>query len=276
MQHLVAYAFLGNPQGLVAVNHKNKNLDDNRAVNLEWVSDRADSTEVALPQKIVLVYEYGRHIATLNASREEIAAMYGRGLSLMTRWMGEGRNDTQKLSFAHAVSPSKPVVPSNAQWRVVQTHTKYEVSSCGLIRNRASLELFANTPNRERARVGLRNSTGQKDDVLVQDAVAKAWLPDDPSLAGQRVCLEHIDGNLHHNAVSNLRWITFSQNRSKATRAPGQEILQVHLHTRQVLDRFSTVAAAAKKMGNANHGAKILAVLNGHQLDACGFDWKRK
>lgn len=79
VHRLVASAFIPNPKNLPEVNHKDKNLDNNRASNLEWVTARDNKKHA---------YHTGPHpLKTLNTKnnkktyqkRKRVIELYERG-----------------------------------------------------------------------------------------------------------------------------------------------------------------------------------------------------
>lgn len=49
---------------------------------------------------------------------------------------------------------------------------------------------------------------GKKSTVKIHRLVAQAFIPNPEN----KPCVNHIDNNRHNNKVSNLEWVTFSEN----------------------------------------------------------------
>lgn len=58
----------------------------------------------------------------------------------------------------------------------------------------------------------MMNNTGHSKSELVHILVAKTFIPNPDN----KPTVNHIDGNKHNNAVSNLEWNTYSENNKHA------------------------------------------------------------
>jgi hypothetical protein len=61
------------------------------------------------------------------------------------------------------------------------------------------------------------SKNGHISEVYIHKLVAEAFLPqDDTVTSGDRLIVNHIDGNKHNNIISNLEWVTYSENNQHA------------------------------------------------------------
>lgn len=92
------------------------------------------------------------------------------------------------------------------EWR--PTMGRYEVSRDGRVRNAETGRVLAQAKsNRDYFMVQL-NVGGVNHNKTVHRLVALAYLPNPDNLP----CVDHIDRDVDHNHVSNLRWATTAQN----------------------------------------------------------------
>ena len=92
------------------------------------------------------------------------------------------------------------------QWRRIESHPKYEVSSCGRVRRRDRI-LIATLRGSTRAKY-YELHLGRGKTYRIHRLVAEAFLPNPDG----KPFVDHIDRDKLNNNVSNLRWVTKSEN----------------------------------------------------------------
>jgi len=94
------------------------------------------------------------------------------------------------------------------QWRTIEGHEEYLVSNLGRVKNISSKGRFKKLTNDgEYLHVRL-SKHGVAKTIRVHRLVAKAFIPN----PDEKFCVDHIDRNKLNNVVSNLRWVTHSEN----------------------------------------------------------------
>ena len=96
----------------------------------------------------------------------------------------------------------------NEYWKVIED-TDYEVSSLGNIRNKNKKEMKYFLNNSGYAVIKLN-----KKHFLIHRLAAIAFIPNPEN----KQYVNHIDGNKLNNSISNLEWVTMSENRLHALR----------------------------------------------------------
>ena len=164
-------------------------------------------------------------------------------------------------------------------WRKIEGNSDYEVSNFGRVYSNISNKVLKpwKNGNTSYLAVSLR---GKK--YLIHRLVATAFIPNDKEL----LQVHHIDNNKVNNRVTNLMWVTASENldemRSRVgdTSAIAREALAkvsrkpVHKLTLdgEIIDTFKSAKEAAKSVNSSNPG-KIGSVANGRANSYKGFKW---
>lgn len=94
----------------------------------------------------------------------------------------------------------------NTEWRIITDYPEYEVSNLGQIRRKDKvLKPKLNTKGYYGVDLWKQNQRKRK---RIHRLVACAFLPN----IDNKPCVDHIDRNRTNNEVSNLRWVTYSEN----------------------------------------------------------------
>lgn len=92
-------------------------------------------------------------------------------------------------------------------WKKINGYNNYEVSNHGRIRNKKKNIMNQFYKDRGDATIGL-SKNGKRKTHRVARIVAQTFLEEDK----KRTEVNHIDGNPRNNNVSNLEWVTPSEN----------------------------------------------------------------
>lgn len=100
----------------------------------------------------------------------------------------------------------------SVEWRTIKDWPNYEVSADGRVRNKVTMKEIAQWKSRRNGggmdlRVSLWKN-GIKKGLRVHRLVAMTFLPNPNDLPE----VDHNDANTFNNNVSNLEWVTSSQN----------------------------------------------------------------
>ncbi len=114
----------------------------------------------------------------------------------------------------------------------------------------------------------LRVSLGLGKRVRIHKIVAEAFIPNPEN----KPCIDHIDGNKHNNAASNLRWCThYENNNNTATKRNAYyQIMQIDPKTDEVIKVWESVSEMRKQLGIYN----THLVCQGKRKTQGGYKWK--
>ena len=91
----------------------------------------------------------------------------------------------------------------NEEWRAIDGHAKYQVSSLGNVRNVRTERFLTPVPSpKGYLRVDLRKP-GSRTTKQVQQLVASAFIPNPLN----KPLVDHIDHCVTNNTIMNLRWL---------------------------------------------------------------------
>lgn len=101
-----------------------------------------------------------------------------------------------------------------AQWKTIDGCSRYEVCDLGIVRNKKTKRVLHDWDNGNGYKyVRLVDDSGKAHKISVHRLVAQAFL-DKP--LPEQTDVDHINGIKSDNRVSNLQWVTHSQNMIKA------------------------------------------------------------
>lgn len=97
-------------------------------------------------------------------------------------------------------------------WEKIRRNSNYSISEKGEVRNDITGKLKSATVNKANGYLTVdlyKNNKSYK--VTIHKLLAEAFIPNPDN----KPCIDHIDGNRTNNALSNLRWATYSENNSR-------------------------------------------------------------
>ena len=161
-------------------------------------------------------------------------------------------------------------------WVKVKRNTNYSINENGEVRNDSTGHIKKPTENKANGYLVLDLYEGNKrKKVPVHRLVAEAFIPNPE----KKPCIDHKDGNRQNNALSNLRWATYSENNSRFnTNGVRSERIKVEHYTEVrkkygggheswgEVDRvmfFNKIADAAEHFG-CSQGNLTLMLKSGH------------
>lgn len=126
--------------------------------------------------------------------------------------------------------------------------------------------------------IGLRKN-GSRKQFYVHRLVATLFIPN-PDNKPQ---VNHIDGNKSNNIVSNLEWVTISENQRHAVRIglkkgrkgsvnPCSKPILQYTISGEFIKKWESIASAAKSYNVSRESIKHCLVGESHQ--SCGYVWK--
>lgn len=137
------------------------------------------------------------------------------------------------------------------EWRKIKGYDRYEVSNYGRVRNKEKLIMKQHYKKRGDAVITL-SKNGKKKTFRVARLVAKAFLEEDKT----RNEVNHIDGNPRNNHVSNLEWVTSSENTIHAYKLglmPKQSPVALYCVSENRLYTFKTQREACRFLGRSKN-----------------------
>lgn len=164
----------------------------------------------------------------------------------------------------------------NETWKSIEDFPKYQVSTLGRIKNIQTERIFTGTKDAfGYMHVRLINPYGGYTLKKVHRLVAEAFLPNPDN----KPLIDHIDGDKTHNALSNLRWFTYSENSqayeaSKGMKrtAPKNHKIAQYAMDGTLVATFSNTGEAGKTTGFGRFG--IYSACNGKLRTFNGYMWR--
>ena len=208
---LVAKAFLPPIKGKTNVNHKDRNKSNNHVENLEWTTtgennQHAHDTGTKPYTRAVRQYtKDGEYIQTFD-SVNEAAKQLNVGVRVIPLACS-GKNKTCRgYVLKYAIEKETRVDNPDEDWKPIPFHPKYEVSTKGRVYSHKFKHIMKLTLDGNYLAIRLKDGNYQ-----VHTLIAKAFLGPPPSdIKFPRV--NHKDGNGKNNHLSNLEWLSSSNN----------------------------------------------------------------
>lgn len=162
--------------------------------------------------------------------------------------------------------------PTIGEWKEIADFPAYFVSSDGRIYSSKTKKIFCPGITRNGYVIVHLRQGGKQYARYLHRLVATAFILNPENVRE----VNHIDGNKQNNAVSNLEWVTSSQNKTHAyktgiTVKKSKPFYQID-HDGKIICHFRTLGEAYDKLGL--RPASIRNVLVGRKSSFAGFIWR--
>jgi hypothetical protein len=159
------------------------------------------------------------------------------------------------------------------EWKVIETASNYEVSTCGQVRNKNTAKILQPTLNGGYFAIGLRINN-KTSTAFIHRLVATRFL----------VCLcetfvvNHKDGNKTNNNIGNLEWVSRSENGKHSYRLnlnkPNKISVSQYTISDEFIKEYESLLDAEKETGVYNgHISSVCRGIRGRKT-AGGYIWK--
>jgi hypothetical protein len=272
---LVAEQFLPPPtdKRKKLVNHKNGNKKDNRAENLEWVSQ----SENKLHAIHVLGKNKGCERAVIQCDLEDKEIQTFNSLikaadelKLESRRIGLACRESDEYGgFKWRYAEEKEAEIDLADWKPVPYNDNYLMSKSGQIYSKFSRKLM----KIQRAESGYECVCISGGEKVVRKYIhilmAETFLN-----KPEGTVVNHKDGNKANNHLDNLECVSQSKNILEAVKAGkiAKRVVQCNPKTHESIREYSSIVEAARDH-EISH-SRISSVLTGEQKTAAKFFWK--
>ena len=238
VHRLVALTFIANPQNLEFVNHKDGNKLNNTVGNLEWISpsDNALHSVRVLHNKraTVAVKQLtltGELVATFDSIKEAAEATGASSKKIPSVCNGS-RQQTAGYRWEYVNDPFSEIPVG----KTLEDYPNYIITTTGQVYSLWTKRyLVLNKQMSGYSAIGLSN--GVKKDFYVHVLVATLYLEQLPGKSQ----VNHKDRDKSNNDVSNLEWVTPSENmiHVKETNKMGENKKKVVLIVPKIRENIS-------------------------------------
>lgn len=284
VHRLVALTFIPNPENKKTVNHKNHDRGDNRAVNLEWSTQKEQcnnkkDVKVQQPSRRRPIWKCdpvsGRRLERFQSITDAAQSVLESAKNITAASTSIGHNVNGKSSTSYGYiwkfDTDGEVSYENEIWKIIDPSIiknidlGYQISSEGRLRKHDTGRIY----NPVKGAHGYMNSSIQSRQFLTHILVAKTFLPN--FLA--KPIVNHKDGNKENPRLYNLEWFTHSEN---TQHAHDSGLISTNRKVRQlskdgkVVAEFKSITDALRKTGAPG----ISNVCRGVLKTSGGFVWE--
>lgn len=161
------------------------------------------------------------------------------------------------------------------QWKTIEDTTNYEISNFGNVRNSITKQILKGRESKSGYyQVSLKKIQTQKfTNYYIHRLVAQYWIDNDSNKRE----VNHKDGNKLNNHMTNLEWMTSSENQLHRQHVLGKQKTSHRKIGRfdkngELLEEYNSIVEAAKSFGKSR--VNIDSALQKKQLTAYGYIWK--
>lgn len=198
---LVASTFIDNPEEYKCVKHKDDNKLNNNINNLEW-TNFISKFNIISSDIIDQIDPTTNAIIKTWSSYKQICYEYD------ITWDQLNENIKKAIQLCGYLWRLHPIDNEieNEKWKIIKGYPTHEISNMGRARNLLTKYLLTLT---KRPDGYISVSIGKKH-IILHRFVAKTFINNpDPK---NKIFVNHINGNKENNTVSNLEWVTHSEN----------------------------------------------------------------
>ena len=285
VHRLVALAFIPNPENKPQVNHKDKNGLNNKLSNLEWNTieennkHRSAGVIQTTNQNLSILridINSGKCLEKYNSIDEGakwiVSQNIGNNLHSAKTSISCSIRGVYKSSFGFKWEINKENSIENEIWKEINIENEctsgYYVSSLGRFKNKKGV-IMKNYKPHHSGYIYLRVNIKK---YALHRLVALAFIEN----TNNKPFVNHIDGNKTNNMVSNLEWVTCSENnlhnhKIGLTKGHKRKIIQYDLEMNKIKE-FNTIKEASIELKICY--SSIKAVLYKKQNKAGNFIFK--
>lgn len=279
VHRLVATAFVPNdaPKTKTQVDHKDRDIRNFAADNLEWVTPSENSRRrraTGRDKRGRIVWQVDPETGKVVAEHCSLqAAARAVGLAKASSLHGAVDRPEASAGGFRWIS-TLPGAEDPGEWKTLANldgeefrYIVYEVSRDGRVRRKGGRILNPYLDANGYEAIQLRPRQGKTKTVRLSRLVAHVFVQRPPG--DEALDVDHIDGDITNNGASNLQWLT---KRAHAAKTNGKPVSQIDPGTGETVATHDTIKAAAATVGRKRHN--LWVAMQGSNRTSGGFRWE--